>query len=313
MRILYYSAFAAALIAACSVDAFAPRNAFLSSHKPSAFQSQPLIASLLFMSLDPVSYLRTEWVSAALCTNQTPRSADVCLQLGTDDGRAITFLPRTMREFITSSVDVEGVIGVSTRRQLQQQKERRGTDIKLNILDQRADDLNQVENDSVDIVISLQAAAKLRENGMDWKKSVREAARVLKPGGRLLFCEQTEIDGESYLEYAQSLTKVNDDDDDATIPENADEQFPIFEEGGADAVPMCPIPHIAGVAVKSENAGLSVAQRKARDARAEQERLADLSIQVFEGQGRMKRKRRKKKTEDEETAAAPVGSSKSKA
>jgi len=26
--------------------------------------------------LDPVTYLRTEWVSAALCTNQTPVSAD---------------------------------------------------------------------------------------------------------------------------------------------------------------------------------------------------------------------------------------------
>lgn len=42
----------------------------------------------LRMGLDLVTYLRTEWISAALCTNQTPRSADVCLQLGTEDGRA---------------------------------------------------------------------------------------------------------------------------------------------------------------------------------------------------------------------------------
>ena len=45
----------------------------------------------LRMGLDLVTYLRTEWISAALCTNQTPRSADVCLQLGTEDGRAGTF------------------------------------------------------------------------------------------------------------------------------------------------------------------------------------------------------------------------------
>mmetsp|Transcript_16122 Transcript_16122/g.32461 ORF Transcript_16122/g.32461 Transcript_16122/m.32461 type:complete len:133 (-) Transcript_16122:2657-3055(-) len=44
----------------------------------------------LRMGLDLVTYLRTEWISAALCTNQTPRSADVCLQLGTEDGRAGT-------------------------------------------------------------------------------------------------------------------------------------------------------------------------------------------------------------------------------
>lgn len=45
----------------------------------------------LRMGLDLVTYLRTEWISAALCTNQTPRSADVCLQLGTEDGRAGKF------------------------------------------------------------------------------------------------------------------------------------------------------------------------------------------------------------------------------
>jgi SAM-dependent methyltransferase len=290
------SAFAVALLsAACSVESFAPlRSTGRQSYTRAATLSQR------FMALDPVSYLRTEWVSAALCTNQTPRTADVCLQLGTEDGRAVTFLPRTIREFMTSSADASGTISVSVRRQLKQNQQRRGIDTKLTIIDQRADDLKETPNDSVDIVISLQAAAKLHENGLDWKQSVREAARVLKPGGRLLFCEQTEIEGESYLEYAQGLMSITGD-----VPENEDERFPIFEEGGADTVPMCPIPHIAGVAVKSENAGLSLAQRKARDARAEKERLADLSIQVFESQGRMKRKRRKK---DKDEEAAPVSS-----
>ena len=85
----------------------------------------------LTMALDPVTYLRTEWVSAALCTNQTPRSADVCLQLGTADGRAVNFVPRTIREIITSSAErqpvggqVDGVesggLTVSCQRQLRQ-------------------------------------------------------------------------------------------------------------------------------------------------------------------------------------------------
>ena len=47
--------------------------------------------------LDPVTYLRTEWVSAALCTNQTPVSADKVLQLGIEDGRVVNFVPRTVR------------------------------------------------------------------------------------------------------------------------------------------------------------------------------------------------------------------------
>ena len=47
--------------------------------------------------LDPVTYLRTEWVSAALCTNQTPKEADKVLQLGIEDGRIVNFVPRTVR------------------------------------------------------------------------------------------------------------------------------------------------------------------------------------------------------------------------
>ena len=48
-------------------------------------------------AVDPVTYLRTEWVAAALVTNQTPRAADVVLQLGTEDGRIVNFVPRTVR------------------------------------------------------------------------------------------------------------------------------------------------------------------------------------------------------------------------
>jgi hypothetical protein len=47
--------------------------------------------------LDPVTYLRTEWVSAALVANQTPRNADAVLCLGVGDGRIVNFVPRTVR------------------------------------------------------------------------------------------------------------------------------------------------------------------------------------------------------------------------
>ena len=97
----------------------------------------------LQMGMDMVTYLRTEWVSAALCTNQTPRSADVCLQLGCTDGRAVTFIPRTIRELITSTVEADGVLPVAVQRQLKQQQERRGA-ARVTYVDQRADDLKEV-------------------------------------------------------------------------------------------------------------------------------------------------------------------------
>lgn len=122
-------------------------------------------------------------MSAALCTNQTPRSADVVLQLGCEDGRAVTFIPRTVRELITSSNEADGQVKVGVKRQLKQQQERRKA-ATVTYADQRADDLTETADESVDVVISLQSAAKMMENGLDWKKSVREAARVLKPGDR---------------------------------------------------------------------------------------------------------------------------------
>lgn len=249
------------------------------------------------MGLDLVTYLRVEWVSAALCTNQTPRAADVCLQLGVEDGRAVTFIPRTIRELITSSAEKDGKLTVSARRQLKQQQERRQA-AQVTYLDQRCDDLTEVKDESVDVVISLQAAARMLENGLDWKKSIREAARVLKPGGRLLFVEQSELDGESYLEYVENLYTLDGD-----IPEDLEERVPIFEVG-SDDVDLVIIPHIAGVALKSEFAGLSPRELAKKQSAAEKERIADLSIEAYE-RGLKKRKRKKKKgskTTEESTA-----------
>jgi SAM-dependent methyltransferase len=241
----------------------------------------------LQMGLDLVTYLRTEWISAALCTNQTPRSADVLLQLGVEDGRAVTFIPRTIRELITSSAEADGKLTVSARRQLKQQQERRKA-ATVTYVDQRCDDLAETKDESVDVVISLQAAARMVENGVDWKKSIREAARVLKPGGRLLFVEQTELEGESYLEYIQSLYNLEGE-----IPEDADLRVPIFEVG-FDDVDLVLVPHVAGVALKSDDAGLTPQELAKKEQDAERERRADLSIEAYE---RGIKKRRKKKSE----------------
>eukprot|EP00970_Alexandrium_tamarense_P014660 scaffold4240_cov212-Alexandrium_tamarense.AAC.4 len=94
-------------------------NTRTTSATPSSSSSSALFA------LDPVTYLRTEWVSAALCTNQTPRSADVVLQLGCEDGRVVNFVPRTVREIITSSAESKdspegGGLTVACERQLKQ-------------------------------------------------------------------------------------------------------------------------------------------------------------------------------------------------
>lgn len=256
------------------------------------------------MSLDLVTYLRTEWVSAALCTNQTPRSADVVLQLGCEDGRAVTFIPRTVRELITSSNEPDGQIKVGVKRQLKQQQERRKA-ATITYADQRADDLTETEDESVDVVISLQSAAKMMENGLDWKASVREAARVLKPGGRLLFVEPTDLKGESYLNYVDNLyTMTKEEGEEGKIKED-DEPLPVFEEVGYDDVDLVLVPHVAGVAIKSEDAGLTPQQRAEKVAKEEQDRLADLSLTAYErGIKKKKRKKKKKKGQQEDSAAA---------
>lgn len=256
----------------------------------------------LNMGLDLVTYLRLEWISAALCTNQTPRSADVCLQLGTEDGRAVTFIPRTIRELITSSAEKDGKLTVTARRQLKQQADRRQAAI-VKYCDQPADDLKEVPDESVDVVISMQAAARMMENGQDWKKSVRESARVLKPGGRLLFVEQTELNGESYGDYLNNLytaveappgeTKAVTVDDEPVIGEEDLEYYPVFEELSFDNCDLVLTPHIAGVAMKSQDAALTAEERLKRDKQDEEDRIADLSLTAFE-RGLKKRRRKKK-------------------
>ena len=267
----------------------------------------------LSMGLDLVTYLRTEFVSAALCTNQTPRSADVCLQLGCEDGRAVTFLPKTIETLITSTVEPDGVLPVSVRRQLTQQQQNRAGGPSVSFVDQRADDLSGTPDESVDVVISLQAAARMEETGLDWKKSVQEAARVLKPGGRFLFVEQSTMsNGLKYIEYVGNLgaydleaamaednTDEENEEDEGDDDED-DEVYPTFECIGYDDVDFVITPHIAGVFVKSEDAGLTPEERKARDTAVEQEKMAEISLQAFE-RGSKKRRRKKKQKDAEST------------
>jgi SAM-dependent methyltransferase len=252
-------------------------------------------------SLDLVTYLRTEWISAALCTNQTPRSADVVLQLGCEDGRAVTFIPRTVRELVTSSNEADGQVKVGVKRQLKQQQQRRNA-ATITYADQRADDLSETDDESVDVVISLQSAAKMLDNGLDWKKSVREAARVLKPGGRLLFVEQTELNGDSYLDYVDNLYTMTSEE--GAKGDGESEPFPVFEEVGYDDVDLVLVPHVAGVAIKSEDAGLTPKQRAEKVVNQEKDRLADLSLTAYERGIKKKKKRKKKKAKKEEDTTA---------
>lgn len=56
-------------------------------------------------------------------------------------------------------------------------------------------------------------------------------------------------------------------------------------------------PHIAGVVMKSELAGLTSAEIEARKKKKEQDRIADLTIDAFE-KGLKKRKKKQEKSED---------------
>lgn len=215
---------------------------------------------------------------------------------------AVTFIPKTIRTLITSSAESDGKLTVTARRQLKQQADRRKA-ATIQYEDQRADDLTEVADESVDIVISLQAAERMRDNGLDWKKSVQETARVLKPGGRLLFVEATNIDGVNYLDYVQNLytMRVGEDGELARPPESDEDdvRYPVFDEIGSDDVDLVIVPHVAGVAIKAMDAGLTPAERAAKAAQEEKDRLADLSIAAFE-RGNKKRRKKKKKTTDEE-------------
>ena len=248
------------------------------------------------MGVDMATYLRAEFVSAAICTNQIPRSADVCLQLGCEDGRAVQWIPRTINKLITSTVEADGVLPVNIKRQLTQQETSRNAG-KVEFVDQRADDLKEVADESVDAVISLLAVSRMIENGLDWKKSVQETARVLKPGGRFIFVEPPEQNGESYLDYLANL-EVETSDKDGNVETN-----PVFEPLGYDDVDFVLVPHVAGVVLKSGDAFLTKAERDSREKNEESDRLAEISIAAFE-RGLKKRKKKKKKKGSEETAEA---------
>ena len=210
----------------------------------------------------------------------------------------MTFIPKTIRALITSSAESDGKLTVTARRQLKQQADRRKA-ATIQYEDQRADDLTEVADESVDIVISLQAAERMRDNGLDWKKSVQEAARVLKPGGRLLFVEATNIDGVNYLDYVQNLYTMRVEDGETVAESDEDDvRYPVFDEVGSDDVDLVIVPHVAGVAIKAMDAGLTPAERAAKAAQEEKDRLADLSIAAFE-RGNKKRRKKKKKTADE--------------
>jgi SAM-dependent methyltransferase len=275
-------------------EAFVPSKAFMGV---APLHSSPVksSSSLKMADLDLVTYLRTEFIAAALVTNQTPRSADVLLQLGTQDGRVVSFVPKTVREIITSSAEADGIVTSTARRQLKLQADRRKA-ATVTYIDQPADDLRETADASVDVVLSMCAAARMADNGLDWKKSIQEAARVLKPGGRLLFVEETEIGGESYLEYVQTLTAITGE-----TPEDEEERFLIFEEGGFDDVDLVLKPHIAGVAIKSEDAGMTAEERSGKGAKEEKDRQADLTLAAYE-RGIKKRRRKKKTVATEEDA-----------
>jgi SAM-dependent methyltransferase len=314
---------AIALASSSDVVAFVsppPFSAAATTTRRSATNSDESATSSSSSSfVDPLTYLRTEWVSASLVSNQTPKEADRILQLGTEDGRLVNFVPRTVREIITSSAEKKdgpegGGLTVSCERQLRQMAERRRSGATIVYSNQPADDLRETPSSSVDVVVSLLAARRMKDNGLDWRQAVREAGRVLKPGGRFLFVEGETIDGESYLDFVVGLSERggveikggleklaadegggdggSDDDDDEEEEDEEERRSPLFEEVGYDMVDMVLQPHVAGVAIKAEDADLTPAEKERRKAQEESDRVADLSLSAFE-RGLKKRKRKK--------------------
>merc|ERR1711862_511820 len=147
----------------------------------------------------------------------------------------------------------------------------------IDFYNQRADDLNCVDDESVDVVLSLRSAETMEKNGLDWKKSIQEATRVLKPSGRLIFVEKTDM---KYLDYLLEQEGI------------------IWDSVGYDDIDLVLSPHIAGVAIKSVDAGLTEEERLMKAKQKEMDAQADLAINVFEGYGRRGKKKKKKKKND---------------
>ena len=141
----------------------------------------------------------------------------------------------------------------------------------------------------------------MEENGLDWRKSILEAARVLKPGGRFLFCEQTTVGGASYLEYMATV-KLDVDGKVFGGEQEDDGTYPMFELVGYDDVDFVIEPHVAGVVIKAEDAGKTEDDLARQELKAEKERIADLSISAYE-RGLKKRKRKKKKNTNSQPEA----------
>lgn len=174
---------------------------------------------------------------------------------------------------------------------MKQQRERRGSGAIIRYLDQPCDDLKETKDNSVDCVISLQAAQRMADNGQDWKKSISEAARVLKPEGFFIFVEQTEIGGQKFIDAISEIAE-GDADEEGNL-----KAWPLWELVGYDDVDLVIVPHIAGVVKKPEFAGLSQTEIENKSSVDEKERMADLSFSVFE-RGLKKRRKKKKKAED---------------
>ena len=129
-----------------------------------------------------------------------------------------------------------------------------------------------------------------------------------------MFVESAEISGESYLEYVLSLSEdavereEGKDGEQAVeidanakidVDVNVDEKSDVattktfFSEVGYDMVDMVLIPHVAGVAIKAMDADLTLQERAQRKNQEEEDRLADMAMNVFE-RGNKRRKRKKK-------------------
>jgi len=91
-----------------------------------------------------------------------------------------------------------------------------------------------------------------------------------------------------------ATTKVKPETDEADEKEE-EELYPTFELVGYDDVDLVIVPHVAGVVVKAENAGLSEAEIEAKKAEEEKARISDLSISAFERGLKKRRKKKKKK------------------